>query len=211
MEGYDGSAGDNPTARGLPHDRAVGVHRLADYRGPNALRLASASSRDGVPIRIGVPAGRYRAIRFLVSGQNGLSNAPVTFEYADGTRTGGKVRCPDWFHDIDRERSLVRLLGGVYDPPSSARITARLAGPTALEETLHVPDVLRVLVQRRADGLEHARVIDGVVLVDQAVAKSGRGGDGGRERRGEDTELGESEKAREEVVGGRPALTDQYV
>jgi len=96
-EGFDGTRADNPAARGLPGTRGIGVHRLGDYRGPNAIQF-KRGSREAV--RVEVPRGRYVAFRFLVSGGNADSTIPLDVEYADGSRERLVVRCDDWFEDI---------------------------------------------------------------------------------------------------------------
>jgi serine/threonine protein kinase len=98
VEGYDGSAAASDDVRGLPRSREIGVHRLADFDGPNAIRLPSADPRQ---IRIDVPRDGYASVRFLVSGANGDSVLPLTFVHADGSRTAAELPCEDWFNDVD--------------------------------------------------------------------------------------------------------------
>jgi len=102
VDGYhpdDDPAGD-PGARGLPRDGVIGVHRLADFNGPNAIRLYAQA-----PIRIAIPTGACTSVRLLVTGSGGNSGVGVMVEYADGGRSTSRFVCPDWFHDIDRSPS----------------------------------------------------------------------------------------------------------
>ena len=94
VDGFDGRR-DNPSVRGLPKDRAVGVHLLGDYSDLNALQL---SRSDTNAVRIEIPPGRYVCVRFLVSGVND-STVPVTFEYRDGSRARDVLPCDGWLND----------------------------------------------------------------------------------------------------------------
>ncbi|MEO1525590.1 MAG: hypothetical protein AAFX06_09140 [Planctomycetota bacterium] len=90
VDGYGGEQ-----THGLPVNRVIGPHRLADYSEPNAVQL----SQELDSARIEVPGGFYSGLRVL------LANAPqaycrgnfwlnVTLEYADGSMSECKVHCP---------------------------------------------------------------------------------------------------------------------
>ncbi len=81
----------------MPIDRRVGIHHLADYRGPNALRLSKARS---APVRFSPPTVRYTAIHFLATCGHGDVDLPVVFEYEDGTSSRHTLRVDDWFDDL---------------------------------------------------------------------------------------------------------------
>ena len=123
------TATDNPTVRGLPLDRKVGVHRLGDYRESNTLAIGRPDSPGGKPIRIEVPRARYTCMRFLVTGSSGPSVLRGMFEYEDGTYTEMQFVCPDWFHDLNLPgpardhwyltavvNGMDRMYGGRYQP-----------------------------------------------------------------------------------------------
>jgi hypothetical protein len=74
----------------------VGIHRLADYDGPNAICRAAGQQ---VTTRIKVPARRYSALRFVAMSGYGDGELPLTFIYSDGTREGGVLHVDDWFDD----------------------------------------------------------------------------------------------------------------
>ncbi|MCI0589114.1 MAG: hypothetical protein L0323_20040, partial [Planctomycetes bacterium] len=77
------TVGEGGIVRGLPPAGVIGVHRLGDYAAKNALQL-SGESRERV--RLEVPRGRYREVRFLLTGGHGDSTVPLRLEYADGRR-----------------------------------------------------------------------------------------------------------------------------
>jgi spore coat protein H len=95
-EGFDGTRPGNPLARGLPRDRAIGVHLLAEYGGPNALQLASG---DRAPVRLAVVRARYSFVRFLLAGGGGDCEMPLTFEYGDGSKARQVLPADDWYDD----------------------------------------------------------------------------------------------------------------
>ncbi|MCZ6792796.1 MAG: CotH kinase family protein [Planctomycetota bacterium] len=96
VDGFDGVRTRNPDAQGLPRDRIVGIHRLGDYRENNVLQF---TARDRRAVRLKVPRRRYSFVRFLVSGGNGDSRVPVTFEYTDGSTRQEVLPCDDWYDD----------------------------------------------------------------------------------------------------------------
>jgi tetratricopeptide (TPR) repeat protein len=98
VSGYDGRDAD-PSVRGLPQDRRLGVHRLQEYDGHNVLQL---SSRDKTRFRITVPQSKYASVRFLVNAGWFAVWMPVTFTYADGSREGGSIPCPDIMYRFGR-------------------------------------------------------------------------------------------------------------
>jgi hypothetical protein len=97
VEGFDGKRDGLPGVRGLPRDGTVGVHRLGDPRGLNAIELAPW---DKEPVRIVPPRGRYVCVRFLVAGAHGNSTVPVAFEFADGVTERRDLLCDDWWRDF---------------------------------------------------------------------------------------------------------------
>ena len=96
-------------AGGLPADRVLGVHRLGDYDGNNALQVTRASRRDFI---LDVRQGRYTQARFLVTGGNGASMIPVVFQYADGTSHEETLPCHDWYENDPPDRPPQKLLSG---------------------------------------------------------------------------------------------------
>jgi len=93
-DGFDGRDA-RPDAIGLPEDRTIGLHHLADYGGPNALQLIP---RTLLPIRIRAPGGSFSALRILVAGAHGDSIVPLSLEYSDGVERAS-LRVEDWFDD----------------------------------------------------------------------------------------------------------------
>jgi hypothetical protein len=94
--GFDGSRPDSASARGLPQDGRVGVHRLGGARGRNSLALTAA---DREPVTLRLDPGRYAALRFLVSGGEGASRLMVSLRYRGGRSESHAIPCPDWFDD----------------------------------------------------------------------------------------------------------------
>ena len=74
----------------------MGVHRLGDYDGPNALQLRG---RGGRPVTLRVRRGRYSFVRFLVTGGSGKTVMPVSLVYSDGTADSANLVCDDWYDD----------------------------------------------------------------------------------------------------------------
>jgi hypothetical protein len=97
-DGFD-PAGSGRAVRGLPRDRRIGVHTLGAPDRANAVALR----RESAPLGVAVPAGRYAALRLLVSGANGRSRVPLELRFADGAPERREVPCPDWFDDAGRE------------------------------------------------------------------------------------------------------------
>ena len=96
-EGFDGTSEYNPKAQGLPHDRVISVHRLNDYRQPNAIRTGPT---DRAPLRVEIPRGKYCAVRFLVAGDYINSEMRVALEFADGPTQHGVILCDEWYRNI---------------------------------------------------------------------------------------------------------------
>jgi len=96
VNGLDRNGEEDPRVNGVPQSGRIGVHVLGSYEKSNALQFA-ATSRDTVTFE--VPARRYVALRFLVSGGNGASSIPVDLKCADGDIQRHSVPCDDWFHD----------------------------------------------------------------------------------------------------------------
>ncbi len=96
VDGFDGQSSRNPLANGLPRNRRVGVHRLGDYDGPNALQLRA---RGGRPVTLRVRRGSYSFVRFLVTGGSGKTVMPVSLVYSDGTADSANLVCDDWYDD----------------------------------------------------------------------------------------------------------------
>jgi hypothetical protein len=94
-DGFDGEAA-RPEAIGLPADRIVGLHRLADYDGPNALQFGA---RELLPIHIRAPGGSFSALRILAAGSHGDSIVPLSLEYSDGGVERASLRVEDWYDD----------------------------------------------------------------------------------------------------------------
>jgi tetratricopeptide (TPR) repeat protein len=101
VDGFDGQDA-RPEAMGLPKDRTVGLHRLADYDGPNALQFGP---RTLLPIRIHTPGGNFSALRVLVAGANTGSIVPLSLEYSDDGVERVSLRVEDWFDDPEPELS----------------------------------------------------------------------------------------------------------
>lgn len=103
--GFDGETPFNLEAQGLPFNRVVGLHLLADYNEPNVLQLACGDDDDDVkddgvkPVRLTIPAGAYSEVRLLVAGGDGDSRMLATLEYEDGSTEERTIPCDDWFHD----------------------------------------------------------------------------------------------------------------
>jgi len=95
VDGFDGTAEPSSESRGLPRDRRIGAHVLAPYDGPNAIHLAPSAE----PVVIDLPRGRYHALRFLVTGGDGRTDAPLELSFADGTSATRQLACDDWFED----------------------------------------------------------------------------------------------------------------
>jgi serine/threonine-protein kinase len=94
-DGFDGQR-MRPEAIGLPADRTVGLHRLADYDAPNALQFGP---RAMLPIRILAPGGSFSALRILAAGGSGDSVVPLSLEYSDGGTERASLRVADWYDD----------------------------------------------------------------------------------------------------------------
>ena len=98
--GFDKTGTPNPTVRGVPHDRIIGIHRLGDYGKNNSIQVVHGEQH---PIRIEVPRRKYLAIRFLVTGGWGDSDLPIRFEYTDGASDNHVIHCEDWLDSPNSE------------------------------------------------------------------------------------------------------------
>lgn len=140
-EGFDGRRTDATGVRGVPRDRVIGVHRLGDYRKPNAIQF-TRESREA--IRIEVPRARYVAFRALVAGGNGGSRVPVTIEHADGSLEAHELVCDDWFEDLPPNpygpladglwpvhNGMDRLFAGSFEDVNDATILETIIHPRA--------------------------------------------------------------------------------
>jgi len=151
VDGFDGERDGVAGVRGLPRDRIVGVHRLGDPRGLNALQL---SRWDSTAVRLTIPRGRYSCIRFLVAGGNGNSSMPVVFEFAGGGAEKHDLPCDDWYHDLPPAR---------WPSPSAGSIPIwngmdRLA--RGKFEAAHEPALFEVLIPVTGDQEIEAIVLD---------------------------------------------------
>jgi len=93
VDGFDGTGAGRAAAQGLPADARVGLHRLGDYSGRNALQLTAEMKGE---VRIAAPRRRYQAVRFLLAGGGGSSEVPLRLEFAEGEPLRILLSCPDW-------------------------------------------------------------------------------------------------------------------
>ncbi|MBN1420600.1 MAG: carboxypeptidase regulatory-like domain-containing protein, partial [Planctomycetes bacterium] len=96
MQGWDGDEA-SALADGPSENRLAGSFRLGPYDGPNAIHIGKED--EGHPTVIPVPQGRYNQVLFLVSGETGDSDIPITLSYATGSPAQALLRIDDWFDD----------------------------------------------------------------------------------------------------------------
>ena len=151
VDGFDGHRSANPQAQGLPADGVIGIHRLGDYGGPNAIQI---DTNDEVPIRIEVTPRPYTALRVVVVSARGDAELPVTLVYSDGTTERRTLKTHDWFDDpgLDAEsetgaltpdttpllNGLDRMYKGVFEDANDPALFETVVGVDARRELVAV-------------------------------------------------------------------------